>query len=188
MFEMLFSQETLLCTVIFAALTSAWVHPGILHTTADLNRMKSLVKSRAQPWYEAYEAFSADSHSSMSYSFTEACPVVTRDKDASLIVCMDQFSSDSTAALQLALMWYITGDENYGIKATRILDVWGSTLKVVNGNSFVKHGLWSEREKITSSRNGWSACRCTLRQSACQRGRDHPLLIFIVLLFKRLDK
>lgn len=114
-------------------LTAAWVHPGILHTDADLNRMKSLVGSQSQPWYEAYQAFSADAHSSLSYSFTTACPIVTRDKDASLIVCMDQFASDSTAALQLALMWYITTNEDYAVKATQILDSWGRTLKVVNG-------------------------------------------------------
>lgn len=121
------------CISTFMTLTTAWVHPGILHTDADLNRMKSLVGSQSQPWYEAYQAFSADPHSSLSYSFTTACPIVTRDKDASLIVCMDQFASDSTAALQLALMWYITTNEDYAVKATQILDSWGRTLKVVNG-------------------------------------------------------
>jgi hypothetical protein len=127
-----------LCISTFAALTAAWVHPGILHTTADLNRMRSLVGSQSQPWYASYQALSADSHSSLSYSFTAACPVVTRDKDASSIVCMDQFASDSTAALQLALMWYITANEDYATKATQILDAWGKTLKVVNGTTPIK--------------------------------------------------
>lgn len=117
----------------FVSASSAWVHPGILHTTADLARMKSLVSSQTQPWYEAYQAFAADSHSLLSYSFTSACPVVTRDKDSSLIVCMDQFASDSVAALQLALMWSITGTESYATKATLILDSWGNKLKVLNG-------------------------------------------------------
>ena len=113
---------------------SAWVHPGILHSTADLSRMQSLVAAQTQPWYEAYEAFAADSHSLLTYGFTSACPVVTRDKDASLIVCMDQFASDSVAAVQLALMWSITGDTAYADKATTILSSWGSTLKVLNGS------------------------------------------------------
>jgi hypothetical protein len=190
MFEMLFLGKLALSIATFAALTSAWVHPGILHTTADLNRMRSLVKSQIQPWYEAYEAFSADSHSSISYSFTEACPVVTRDKDASLIVCMDQFASDSTAALQLALMWYISEDEDYAAKATHILDAWGRTLKVVNGRYYNRQsrvdGL--KVEKVTCSRYGRSTCRCPLWKPACQRSRNHPLHISIVLLLKRLDK
>ncbi|KAF4160321.1 hypothetical protein CNMCM6069_008671 [Aspergillus lentulus] len=46
---------------------------------------------------------------------------------------MDQFASDSTAALQLALMWYITANEDYATKATKILAAWGKTLRVVNG-------------------------------------------------------
>jgi hypothetical protein len=51
---------------------------------------------------------------------------------------MDQFASDSTAALQLALMWYITANEDYATKATQILDAWGKTLKVVNGTTPIK--------------------------------------------------
>lgn len=133
----MFLRESSLCAAIFAVVISAWVHPGILHTTADLDRMRSVVASQTEPWYEAYKEFSSDSNSATSYSFTEACPVVTRDKDAGLIVCMDQFASDSVAALQLALMWYITSDELYGAKATQILDSWGSTLKVVNGTSSI---------------------------------------------------
>jgi hypothetical protein len=54
---------------------------------------------------------------------------------------MDQFASDTTAALQLALMWYITADEDYGAKATQILDAWGRTLKVVNGSTPIKAQL-----------------------------------------------
>ncbi|KAH8664561.1 chondroitin AC/alginate lyase [Xylariales sp. PMI_506] len=92
-----------------------------------------LVGSQTQPWCDAYQTFATDSHSSLSYSFTAACPVVTRDKDYSLEVCVDQFASDSVAALQLALMWEITGDESYATKATVILDLWGNTLTVLNG-------------------------------------------------------
>jgi hypothetical protein len=54
---------------------------------------------------------------------------------------MDQFASDSTAALQLALMWYITANENYATKATQILDAWGKTLKLVNGTTPIKARL-----------------------------------------------
>ena len=116
-----------------AGVAIAWVHPGVLHTTADLSRMKTLVATGAQPWYEAYQAFASDPHSLLTYSFTKACPTVTRDKNSSLTVCVDQFASDSVAALQQALMWTITGNVSYAVKATTILSSWGSTLKVLNG-------------------------------------------------------
>ena len=132
------SLRTLAISLGFSRLAVSWVHPGILHNTADLSRIKTLVASETQPWYEAYQAFAADSHSLLTYSFTGACPVVTRDKNADLIVCMDQFASDSVAALQLALMWTITGSTSYANKATTILSDWGSTLKVLNGRNLPK--------------------------------------------------
>ena len=116
-----------------ASVALAWVHPGVLHTAADLSRMKTLVATEAQPWYEAYQAFASDPHSLLTYSFTKACPIVTRDKNSSLTVCVDQFASDSVAALQHALIWTITGNMSYAAKATTILSSWGSTLKMLNG-------------------------------------------------------
>jgi hypothetical protein len=132
-----FIQPLCICLALATSALGGWTHPGILHSTADLTRVKNLVAAETQPWYEAYQAFAADSHSSLSYSFTSACPVVTRDKTTSLIVCMDQFASDSVAARQLALMWTITGTTSYATKATTILSSWGSTLKVLNGSSLI---------------------------------------------------
>jgi hypothetical protein len=137
---MYFIQPFCICLAL-ATNALGFVHPGILHSTADLTRVKNLVAAETQPWYEAYQAFAADSHSSLSYSFTKACPVVTRDKTASLIVCMDQFADDSVAARQLALMWTITGTASYATKATTILSAWGSTLKVLNGSSLITYLL-----------------------------------------------
>lgn len=117
--------------LLSASVAKAWVHPGILHSTADLSRMKTLVAAKTQPWYEAYQAFAADSHSSLSYSFTAACPTVTRDK--TYTTCDSQFASDSVAALQLALMWAITGTTSYADKAVTLLSAWGTTLKLLNG-------------------------------------------------------
>jgi len=114
--------------LLHASVVVAWVHPGVLHSTADLTRMKTLVAAQDQPWYEAYQAFAADSHSSSSYSFSAACPLVTRDK--TYTVCDSQFASDSVAAVQLALMWTITGTTTYADKATALLSAWGSTLKI----------------------------------------------------------
>jgi hypothetical protein len=126
-------NSILTISISITSLVSAWVHPGILHSSADLSRMETLVAAQSQPWYEAYEAFAADSHSLLTYSFTSACPFVTRDSNYSLAVCVDQFASDSVAALQHALMWTITETESYAAQATTILSAWGSTLTLING-------------------------------------------------------
>jgi len=119
--------------ISITSLASAWVHPGILHSSADLTRMKTLVAAQSQPWYEAYQAFAASYYSLLTYTFSPPCSFVTRDSNYDLDVCVGQFASDSVAALQHALMWMITGTESYAASATNILSGWGSTLKLING-------------------------------------------------------
>ena len=40
-----------------------FVHPGILHTRADLERMKQMVSQRIEPWYAGFEKLRDDPHS-----------------------------------------------------------------------------------------------------------------------------
>ncbi|CAK7237360.1 hypothetical protein SBRCBS47491_009949 [Sporothrix bragantina] len=114
-------------------MAAAWVHPGILETTADLARVKTLVASGEEPWKTAYTRFAADARSSSTYTLQGPFAYVARDTDVTLIVGDSQFASDSVAALQTSLMWIITGDTAYAEKSLEILNAWGSTLKVVNG-------------------------------------------------------
>ena len=128
---MYFIQPLLICLALATSALS-WVHPGILHSTADLTRVKNLVAAETQPWYEAYQAFAASYYSLLTYTFSPPCSFVTRDSNYDLDVCVGQFASDSVAALQHALMWIITGTESYAASATNILSGWGSTLKLIN--------------------------------------------------------
>lgn len=43
------------------------------------------------------------------------------------------FTSDTRAAYQNALMWYITKDEAHWSRSTTILDAWGTTLTDIVG-------------------------------------------------------
>ncbi|KAL2823963.1 chondroitin AC/alginate lyase [Aspergillus pseudoustus] len=119
---------------IILPLTRAWIHPGILETTADLERMKTLIESENEPWKTAYENFSADEYSSADYELAGPFEYVCRDKDSSLMKGMSQFADDSVAALQTALMYTITGERAYAEKSLEILNAWGGALSVVNGS------------------------------------------------------
>lgn len=99
-FNLRFPFAVLLCS--FPVAFSGFTHPGILRTTADLNRMKDLIASEAAPWKTAYTRFAADSHSSASYILQGPTEVVTRDKNPSPIKGMYEFASDSVAAMQLS--------------------------------------------------------------------------------------
>jgi hypothetical protein len=114
--------------------SNSFVHPGLLHTTSDIQRMKSMVAAKREPWYSAFSSFAADSHSSLSYSIEGADEVVTRDAVSSITnVGNSRLAEDSVAALQLALMYSITGNVSYAALATRILEAWAQTLIIING-------------------------------------------------------
>ncbi|KAK2768511.1 hypothetical protein FQN54_000366 [Arachnomyces sp. PD_36] len=114
-------------------LAQAWTHPGILDTTEDLDRVKSLVGSGQEPWKTAFERFSEDSFSSSSYEMQGPFDYVCRDTDTSLLNGFTEFAEDSVAALQTSLMWIITEDESFAKKSLEILNAWGETVKEVNG-------------------------------------------------------
>jgi hypothetical protein len=72
--------------------------------------------------------------SSLSYSIEGANAVVTRDVNSSITNAGNShLAQDSMAALQLALMYSITGNVSYAALATRILEAWAHTLTIING-------------------------------------------------------
>ncbi|MBC8095014.1 MAG: alginate lyase family protein, partial [Akkermansiaceae bacterium] len=101
-----------------ATLNAAFVHPGILHTKADLDRMKTNVLYQTYPWYGAFQAFQLDSKSSSSYV---AAPANIGAGG------YQRVRADAHAAYQNAIMWYITGNSAHAAKAREILDGWATT-------------------------------------------------------------
>lgn len=114
--------------------SNEFIHPGLLHTTTDLQRMKTMVAQQKQPWYAAFQSFAASDHSTLNYKIQGPDAVVTRDvnpkkENAGTI----HLVHDSVAALQLALMYSITGNESYAALSTKILEDWTNTLIIING-------------------------------------------------------
>jgi hypothetical protein len=114
---------------------AAFVHPGILQSSQDLARMRSLVNSSKEPWKTAFNRFAADTHSNVNYRVKGPLPTVTRDKDGKKTKGMAELAEDSVAALQLTQMWIITQNVQYANKAIIILNAWGKTLRTVNGTT-----------------------------------------------------
>ncbi len=110
-----------------------FVHPGLLHTMADLDRMKSMVMAGAEPYLDGYNVFKADPKSSSSYVMAGPFPETGRNPD----VHQAETENDSNAAYQNALMWSITGQRAYADKAIQILDGWSTTLKTISGSDAI---------------------------------------------------
>ncbi|KAJ4995565.1 hypothetical protein K4K48_010101 [Colletotrichum sp. SAR 10_66] len=108
---------------------SDFVHPGIWHTHEDLERIRNGVLEGKDPWKSTFDVFSNDSYSQASYQMKRPKAVLSRGS----ISNHSSFTSDSRAAWQNALMWYITRDEAHWNRSTTILDSWGSTLVDIIG-------------------------------------------------------
>ena len=106
-----------------------FVHPGLWHTHDDLERIRKNVEDEKEPWKSAYDAFSTDEYSQSSYTMQGPKSVLCRGQCSNYTT----FTSDTRAAWQNALMWYITKDQGHWDVATSILDAWGTNLTDIIG-------------------------------------------------------
>jgi hypothetical protein len=110
----------------------AFVHPGILHTRADLERIKKNVAVGAEPWKGGFAKLRDDPQSSAEWTVRGSFDHVTREAGKNLH--NDELARDGNAAYQNALMWANTGEEAHARKAVAILNAWSGTLKTIDGH------------------------------------------------------
>tara|TARA_R110002050_G_scaffold81133_1_gene173409 strand:+ start:7224 stop:8525 length:1302 start_codon:yes stop_codon:yes gene_type:complete len=114
-----------------------FVHPGLLHSSGDFDRIKAKVDAGAEPWISGWNKLTANSHASLSYT---PAPVVKliRGGNSTEEPEADNYSramNDVAAAYQLAIRWKVSGDVAYANKSIQILNAWASTCTSISGNS-----------------------------------------------------
>ncbi|HEX9045956.1 MAG TPA: alginate lyase family protein, partial [Verrucomicrobiae bacterium] len=119
-------------TPVAPVTNSPFIHPGVMHSLVDLDRMRTNVLAGNQPWYMGYTNLLADSHSATGYAM--AGPLGTITRDAVVPSLPTQWQDDCGAAYQNALLWYLTGDHAHADRAMEILDAWSSTCTNINGS------------------------------------------------------
>jgi regulation of enolase protein 1 (concanavalin A-like superfamily) len=120
------------CLLIFLAAgpagttqARAFVHPGGLHTKADLDRMKSEVAAGAHPWIDGWDRLIADPKAQNNYRASPQENMGSRQ----------QAQNDATSAYLNAIRWYISGDKSYADCAVRNLNGWSAKVnQVPHGN------------------------------------------------------
>ncbi|MFF4832882.1 alginate lyase family protein [Streptomyces sp. NPDC001315] len=109
----------------------AFTHPGLLHTTADLARMKAAIEAQQSPIHDGYLALSAHARSQATYTVQNTGQITSWGRGPSNF--MNQAVADSAAAYQNALIWSVTGDRAHADKARAILNAWSASLTIVTG-------------------------------------------------------
>ncbi|MFD9318275.1 alginate lyase family protein [Streptomyces sp. NPDC060053] len=110
---------------------SAFTHPGLLHSAADLARMKSAVDGRQSPVYDGYLALAAHSRSQTAYLIQNTGQITSWGRGPTHF--MNQAVADSAAAYQNALLWAVTGVRAHADKARDILNAWTASLTKITG-------------------------------------------------------
>jgi len=141
-----------------------FVHPGLLHTQADFDRMKAKVNAASDPWLSGWNKLIANSHSQLTYSPN---PVVKLIRGGSSLEepQPDNYGSafnDAAAAYQTAIRWKITGDVAYANKSIQILNAWANNCTSISGdsNKVLGAGIYgyqfANAAEIMRSYSGWA--------------------------------
>lgn len=111
----------------------AFVHPGILHSREDMNRIRSAVKNNLDPQVDSFTILKSQDTASADYKIQGPFPYIARDgvnKHTKAPV-----ENDVNAAYHNALMWVITEDKAHAEKSIEILNAYANTLKGITGSN-----------------------------------------------------
>jgi len=125
---MLITISLLNSSMLFA---QEFVHPGILHTSEALNRIKNRVSEQKEPCKSGYEIFSKDPRSSFQYKINGPYEFVSRTgtQTGEPNLHKKEFEDDCLASYYNAVQWVITGDKKYAAKSLEIMNGYSGKLK-----------------------------------------------------------
>lgn len=113
------------------------VHPGMLHTAADLTFVKGKVDAGLSPWKEGYDKLNSSTHLNLAYIAGPTVKLV-RGGGSKEEPDPDNYANamrDAHAAYQMGIKWKLTGDDRYAAKGIEILNAWAATCKSISGDS-----------------------------------------------------
>ncbi|KAJ5923148.1 chondroitin AC/alginate lyase [Penicillium verhagenii] len=116
------------------SLISAFSHPGLLVTNADIARARKHIKAKQDPWLASWEDLISIEYSNALYT-NNAVSIVYRGADGSHAENVDLLWHDAAAAFNLGLRCKISGETEYAEAAAKILVAWGETLTEISGDN-----------------------------------------------------
>lgn len=123
------------------AADSAFAHPGLLHTRADLARMAAKVKAGAAPYTAGFAKLTANRHAQSGWTPN---PQATVYRGAGSPQNYATLYNDIHAAYQNGLRHHVSGDSAYADTAVAILNAWSAKLTSLEGSAdrFLAAGLY----------------------------------------------
>lgn len=135
-----------------------FVHPGLLHTESDFDRMRAKVRAQQSPWNEGWSMLIQSPLAQLGRE-PRTLEVVKRGGAGQNFPVL---FNDIHAAYQLGLRWKISEDPAYAEAAVRILNAWSAKLQSVEGNAdrFLAAGIYgyqfANAGEIMRTWSGWN--------------------------------
>ncbi|CAI7646908.1 unnamed protein product [Penicillium glandicola] len=155
-------MRNILLLLIFSVFTTAFIHPGALHTAEDFSRINTYLASEAEPHNTTWTLLTESKYAQSAY---QPSPKETVYRGSNGVDSQNYASlyKDTAAAYQLAIRWRITNDTSYADAAVNILSSWAATLTAISGNSdkFLASGLYgyqmANAAELMSDYSGWDS-------------------------------
>jgi len=103
-----------------------FIHPGGLHTKADLDRMKAKVAAREHPWIDGWERLIKDPLAQSNYHDGASCNMGDSSPGKPAGLGRQRSSADAHAAYLNFIRWYVSGDRQYADCTIRICNDWSA--------------------------------------------------------------
>ncbi|KOG36459.1 Tat pathway signal sequence domain protein [Streptomyces resistomycificus] len=119
---------------------TAFAHPGLLHTRADLERMAAKVKAGAAPYTAGFAKLTANRHAQSGWTANPQATVIRGGAGQNYATLYN----DVHAAYQNGLRYHVGGDSAHADTAVAILNAWSARLTTLAGNAdrFLAAGLY----------------------------------------------
>jgi hypothetical protein len=124
------------------ALSSEFVHPGMLNTRTELDFIKSKIIAGAEPWKTAFKSMHSSSYARLTWTPTPWDTVNCGSYSVPDSGCSAE-SNDAKAAYTHALLWYFTDSAVYAQKSIQILDAWAATIKAHTNSNAPLQAAWT---------------------------------------------
>ena len=95
---------------------ASFVHPGIMHTNNDIERLREIVTNREQPGYGCYEIFASDARSKADYTLQGPYKEIYRGNDNGTRPSIQgKYESDFIALTYTLMFGIMFGDVGQGL-------------------------------------------------------------------------
>ncbi|MDR1602120.1 MAG: alginate lyase family protein, partial [Tannerella sp.] len=127
----------ILCAVLYScpsealepAMPAGFIHPGILHTQADMEKLYQLVKNETEPAFSSFRLLKMHECAQADYRMKGPFPVIARDGEHRHT--KSAMEADFSAAYLNTLMWICTRDGAHARKALEILTEYAGKLEKI---------------------------------------------------------